>query len=45
MILDGASPVQHTQQSHTLFTDGVVKVRCNRVKIIREQVAVGVQRQ
>src|SRR6476661_6243536 len=43
MILDRAFPVQHPQKSHTLFPDGLVKSRCDRVKVVREEVAVGVQ--
>src|SRR6476469_8924239 len=45
MILDRAFPVQHPQKSHTLFPDGLIKSRSDRIQVIREEVAVGVQRQ
>src|SRR6478672_322742 len=45
MILDRAFPVQHPQKSHTLFPDCLVKSRGDRVEVVREEVAVGVQRE
>ena len=33
------------KESHTLFTESLVKVRCDRVEIVRAHVAVGVQRE
>ena len=43
MILDRAFPVQHPQKSHTLLADRFVKVRRDRIQIVWEEVAVGVQ--
>ncbi len=37
MILDGASPVQHSQKSHTLSTDGLVNVRCAGIEIVPDR--------
>ena len=45
MVLDGDSPVGHPQKSHTLFLDCLVKVRGDRVEIVREEVAISVQRE
>ena len=44
MILDRAFPVQHSQKSHTSFPDCLVKSRCVRIEVVREDVAVGVKR-